>query len=110
MAATKGDKTWRRISVRVSPDDYERLSYWAKRHDMTLSDYLYDAIETMLALENGDLDLPQVGMQRLSQVTEALTALEKSNESLEQVVTKGFESLMGLTRGSAYLADYEPEG
>ena len=46
----------------------------------------------------------------MNQLTEAVQALTKSQESLERVVTSGFDTLIGLTNGDNYLADLDERG
>ena len=100
----------RRVSVRLTEDEYQRVLYWAQRRGLSIDGYLYDALETRIAIENHDYDLDTAEVQRVNQLTEAVQALTKSQESLERVVTSGFDTLIGLTNGDNYLADLDERG
>ena len=34
----------KRITVRISEDDYERLKYWAQREDIKMNDFVQESI------------------------------------------------------------------
>lgn len=97
----------RRVSTRVSAEDYARVAYWADIHGESVSDYLRRAIETQIAFENHDYDLPAIEAQRLNQLVSMMEELIRSNESLANIINSGFESLLGLTRGDSYLNSYD---
>ena len=57
--------------------------------------------------ENLDYDLPTLEIARLNELVDQVAALAKNSANLERVVTTGFDSLIGLTRGDNYLLDDE---
>lgn len=100
-------ETNHRITATVSEDDFQQMTYWAKRRGVSLNEYFKDAVEEKIKRENGDYDLPTLEQQRLNQLTDVVTVLSSNVQSLEQVVTSGFDSLIGLTRGDNYLLQNE---
>ena len=53
----------------------------------------------------GDYELAPLEVQRLNQIIDILTAFSSNVQSLERVVTSGFDSLLSLTKGDNYLLD-----
>lgn len=96
-----------RKTLRFHPDTVQQASYWAKKHDIEENEYLVLAVEEKIARENGDYDLPTLEQYRLNQLIDEIRALSTNQANLEQVVTTGFDSLLGLTRGDSYLLDDE---
>lgn len=98
-----------RVTVTVPEEDFERLKYWAAKHNISINEYVRDAIVLSIRHENKDYDLPTLEIQRLNQLVESLAALSSNIHSLEGVVTSGFESLIGLTRGDNYLLEHQDD-
>jgi len=96
-----------RKTLRLHPDTVQQAGYWAKKREMDENEYLALAIEEKIARENGDYDLPTLEIQRLNQLIDEIRALSTNSANLEAVVTTGFDSLLGLTRGDSYLLDEE---
>ncbi|WP_200811444.1 hypothetical protein [Plantibacter flavus] len=91
----------------MHPDTFQRVTYWASKRELSENEYLVEAIEEKIARENGDYDLPTLEIARLNQLVDELGALSRNTANLERVVTGGFDSLLGLTRGDSYLLDAE---
>lgn len=100
-----GDRV--RKTLRFHPDTIERVRYWSAKRDVPLNDYLVLAVEEKIARENGDYELPTLEQMRLNQLIDEMRALSTNSANLEKVVTSGFDSLLGLTRGDSYLLDEE---
>lgn len=96
-----------RKPVRLHPDTAQRLSYWATKRELSENEYMMLAIEEKIARENGDYELPTLEQYRLNQLLDEVKALSTNSANLERVVTSGFDSLLGLTRGDSYLLDDE---
>lgn len=96
-----------RITATITEDDFQKLSYWSKRNGVSINEYLKEAVEEKIKRENGDYDLPTLEQQRLNQLIDVTTVLSSNIQSLEQIVTSGFDSLIGLTRGDNYLLENE---
>ncbi len=94
--------------VRLNPDDKQRAEYWAdKRGFSSVNEYVAEAVVEKIRRENLDYDLPTLEIARLNELVDQVAALAKNSANLERVVTTGFDSLIGLTRGDNYLLDDE---
>ncbi|MGH3977087.1 MAG: hypothetical protein ACRDS9_27795 [Pseudonocardiaceae bacterium] len=93
--------------LRLDPDLRQRLEYWSSRHGISMNEYATEAVEAAIRRENGDYDLPTLEIARLNQLVDEMRALSTNSANLERVVVRGFESLIGLTRGDNYLLDPE---
>jgi len=97
-----------RFPVRLHIDVKARLEYWAdKRGYSSANEYVVDAIVEKIRRENQDYDLPTLEIARLNQVVDEMRAMSINVANLERVITSGFDSLIGLTRGDNYLLDAE---
>lgn len=94
-----------RTTVRLHDDDRDKLAYFAAKHDMSNNAYLAQALREKIERENGDYDLPTLEIARLHQITDEMRALTISVANLTTVVHRGFDALIGLTRGDSYLLD-----
>ncbi|MDH2390100.1 hypothetical protein QCN29_15125 [Streptomyces sp. HNM0663] len=98
----------RGMFVRLNPDDKQRAEYWAdKRGFSSVNEYVAEALVEKIRRENLDYDLPTLEIARLNELVDQVAALAKNSANLERVVTTGFGSLIGLTRGDNYLLDDE---
>lgn len=94
--------------VRLDPDDKQRVQYWAvKRGFSSVNEYVAEAVVEKIRRENLDYDLPTLEIARLNELVDQIAALAKNSANLERVVTTGFDSLIGLTRGDNYLLNDE---
>jgi hypothetical protein len=109
MSIQTTEKTPDRVRkpVRLHPDTAQRVGYWASKREISENDYITLAIEEKIARENGDYELPTLEQFRLNQLIDETKALSLNVANLETVLTTGFDSLMGLTRGDSYLLDKE---
>ena len=96
-----------RVSLRLDEDTHERLKYWSARKQVSLNTYILDAIDLMIAYENGDYDVPTALMQRINQLTGTVMAVQSSMDNLTTVTINGFDAIVGLARGDNYLAQEE---
>lgn len=95
----------RRISTRLSIDEHARTERWAAEQNMTVSDYLREAILFYNKWNEGNVDLTTLEVQRLNQLIDSMAILASNVHSLEQIAISGFDSLLNLTRGDNYLLD-----
>lgn len=96
-----------RFRLALPESDYERMKYWAAKHEMTEQEYVQEALYHMIRWENKDYDLPVAEIRRLNQLVDIVTVLSQNVKNLENVTISGFESLLGLTRGDNYLLEEE---
>ncbi|MFJ5739979.1 hypothetical protein [Streptomyces microflavus] len=96
------------LFVRLGSDDKQRAAYWADRRGFSsVNEYVAEAVVEKIRRENLDYDLPTLEIARLNELVDQVAALAKNSANLERVVTTGFDSLIGLTRGDNYLLDDE---
>jgi len=94
--------------IRLSADDKQRVQYWADRRGFaSANEYVAEAVAEKIRRENQDYELPTLEIARLNQLIDEIKALSTNQANLEMVITKGFDSLIGLTRGGNYLLDDE---
>lgn len=107
MTTTQAESDTGRVrrQFRIHTDTLERVKYWGAKRDLTENEYFVLAIEEKIARENGDYDLPTLEIMRLNQLIDEMRANSTNVANLEAIVTSGFASLMGLTRGDSYLLD-----
>lgn len=106
VSGSGGDASKRvRVPLRLHPDTKERAKYWASQANISVNEYATEALEEKIRRENGDYDLPTLEIARLGQLTDQIKAQAIEIANLTHVVTTGFASLMGLTRGDNYLLD-----
>lgn len=99
--------TTTRVTTTLDSDDFERLKYWAASHEMSINEYIKQAILFKIQWDNQDYKLAPMEIQRMNQLVDVITVLSSNLRSLEQVVVSGFDSLLGLTRGDNYLLEEE---
>lgn len=92
-----------RISVTIDQKTYEKTQYWADKKHMSLSEYVVEAIIKQIQHETSDFDIPNLAIQRINQNTEALEAMSSNLEQVETMIMRGFDQIIGLTRGDNYL-------
>lgn len=101
------DSKSERHSMRLYPDDFQKLVYWADQFDMDRTEFLIASMHHYIKWRNQDYDLPTAEIQRLNQVVDGLQSLVVSQGSLEQSFTSGINALLGIIRGENYLVDEE---
>lgn len=96
-----------RVAVRLHPVTNQHARYWSDKGGVSLNEYIVEAVEEKIRRENGDYDLPTLEIARLAQLVDEFRSLSTNVANLESVTLRGFDSLMGLTRGDNYLLDPE---
>jgi len=106
MADRVGDPR-KKVQVRLTDDEYQQLTYWAAKDEVSINEWITEAIQRSIKFKNGDYDLLTLEQQRLNQLIDVVTTLSSNVQGLESVITSGFDSLLGLTRGDNYLLEEE---
>jgi ribosomal protein L15 len=107
-ADQNGNDRRERVFFRLSSEERQRAAYWAqKRGFSSVNEYVAEAVAEQIRRENLDYDLPTLEIARINQLVDEVKALSTNLANLERVVTQGFDSLIGLTRGDNYLLDDE---
>lgn len=96
-----------RLTIRIEDEDFEAMERYCKKTGIAMNDFIREAAAFKIAWTQKDYDLAPLEVQRLNQLIEIITSLSYNVKSLEGVVTSGFDSLLGLTRGDNYLLDEE---
>ena len=96
---------YKRVSATVSDKTYQQLDYWSSKKGISINEFLNEAIARAIAWENKDYPIPTMEQARLNQLIDVVHILASNQKSLEQVVTEGFDSLLGLVRGDNYLLE-----
>lgn len=96
-----------RLTLRLAQTDFEKLSYWAKRKEMSVNEFVPFLLEHYIDIENGNYQLPTLEVQRLNQLIESQAVMSRNMQALETIITSGFDSLLSLTRGDNYLLEQE---
>lgn len=109
-AAAGAAKKTTRVTATIDSDTYERLQYWSAAHGVSINEYLREALELKIKHENKDFDVPDLLLQRIGQVIDNLASLNSSTNALQHIVTTGFDSLIGLTRGDNNYLDDSDDG
>lgn len=95
----------KRLNVQLSPEEYEKVRYWADIKGVSLSDYVRDALDMSYKYHCGDFDLPDITIGRINQLVDIITSLSSNIKNLEEITVNGFDSLISLTRGDNYLLE-----
>ena len=96
-----------RITATIDETQYQRVLFWAEANHLSVNEFLKESIDFYIKRQNGDYDLPTLEIARLNQVVGVVATLSANVQSLEDITTRGFGSLLGLTRGNNYLLQDE---
>lgn len=103
-----GNDRRERVFSRLSSEEKQRAEYWAqKRGFASVNEYVAEAVAEKIRRESLDFDIPDILTARINQLIDEVKANSTNTANLERVVTMGFDSLIGLTRGDNYLLDDE---
>lgn len=96
----------KRVQVRVSDNTYERIKYWSESKDMSINEYLLDAIDRQIRFDNKDFDYQDIFIDKMNEIIDTIEMLKQTDDNLANIVVSGFNSLLSLTRGdNNYLRD-----
>lgn len=99
----------RKMSLRLTEDEYDKLNYYSEKWDMTKTDIMLESFEHYIRWVNSDYDLPTAMVQKVNQLTDAMNKLKVSNDNLIKSNNSGFETLIGFYRGENYLSEIDEE-
>lgn len=108
MSGNPGTRN-RKMSLRLTEDEFERLDYYSKKWGKTKTDIMLDSFDHYHRWVNADYDIPTAEIQRLNQVVDVVNRLVVSQENLERSTISGIESIIGFVRGENYLSDLDEE-
>lgn len=97
----------KRVTATIDAKTYERIQFWSESKGISMNQFLSDAIDLAIDFENRRFPMTTMEMARMDQLIDGFKSLASNVNSLEHVITSGFDSLIGLTRGDNYLLDYD---
>ena len=107
MARKPEDK---RVTATIDVDTYDKMQYIADKKNISISEFLRDAIDLKIRYENEDYyPLAKIEAQRINQIVDHISVLSSNIRNLENVTIEGFSSLLNLTKGDNYLYDEEED-
>lgn len=95
----------RKMSLRLTEDENDRLNYYSEKWDMSKTDLLLVSFEHYIRWVNSDYDLPRAETRRMNELVDIMNRMVVSQQNLEKSTVSGFETLIGLNRGDNYLID-----
>lgn len=99
----------RRLTVRLSDDEFDRLSYWAGKANLSINEFILLMLDRWVDIENGNYQLPTLEAARLNQLIDVVIGLSNNIQTLETISINGFDSLLKLTKGDNYLLEADAE-
>lgn len=114
MAAAKnraGEMMDHRLTLRLSENDFERLSYWAKRAgEPSINQFIPDLLDLWVDIQNGNYQIPTLEQKRLNQLVDVIKGLSIDIKNLQETTSTGFTTLTQMTKGDNYLFDENEDG
>lgn len=104
---SNGSNRNRKMSLRLTEDEYDKLSHYAEKWDMTKTDVILESFEHYVRWVNSDFDIPTAMVQKVNQLTDRMDKLTVSHNNLVKSNNSGFETLIGFYRGENYLSDID---
>lgn len=93
----------KRLSGRISDDEYDKLTYYADKLGVSKVDFLMYSMNHTIKWMNQDYDLPTAEVKRLNQLIDSQEKLVEEVSQLQAVMLNSFNALFGFMRGSSPL-------
>lgn len=87
----------KRITVRLSEEDYDRIKHFAKREDTSVNQFIIDAANHYADWILKDFDVPTAEVKRLNQLIESMNRLTASSEAVHSTVINAVDSIYNMT-------------
>lgn len=87
----------KRITVRLSEAEYDRIKHFAQREDISVNQFVIDSTNHYADWILKDFDVPTAEVKRLNQIVEAVNRLNDTNSSLTELITSVTESFYTMT-------------
>lgn len=98
-----------RISATIDKDIDSEIKLLAKKHGMSKSEWLVNAINIRIEEEHSQFGVAGLAAQRLNQIQDAVVNLTKRDEKLAQYIEDLIKMMTTLVSGESYLDDDEDE-
>lgn len=97
----------RKMSLRLTEDEHDKLDHYAAKWGMTKTDLLLEGFDHYIKWVNSDYDLPTAEITRMNQMVDAVNRLAVNQQNTEKSVINGFNAMLGLARGENQFSDKE---
>ena len=102
MAVAKGNE---RISVTVDAKTKARVDYWADQKDITVNQFVKDAIYLAIDFENNNFPMTTITESRIAELIDAVNGLSANQATLEETIKSFINMMIQMTKGDNYLLD-----
>mgnify|MGYP002523431040 CR=1 FL=1 len=78
-----GDKNMvddKRFSVRMTEDQFDKLSYWGEKEEISRNAFVVEAINHYIGFLNNDYDVPNALVERVNQLVDVISMLASNQE------------------------------
>lgn len=96
-----------RVTATLPPEMMMRAGYWAKKHDMSINQYLVYALEQFIRWDESDHTKPTKEAERLNLCVDTIEELASYIHGLQTAVSSGFDALSEATRGDSVFLKQE---
>ncbi len=96
---TKEVSKVRKMSVRFPEEAMKQVESWAKLRQVSINDWITDAIYLKLSHENGHYNVPDIMTARMNQLLTAQEAGSRQLENIENLVMQLFQTVLSLENG-----------
>lgn len=107
LSETVSQRKTERVTLRLTPEELTYLNYWADKLDVTKTELITQSVSHYVGWIQSDYDIPTALTAQINVLTNAIAAMESSNNNLSKIVISGFDSMLTLSRGDSYLMDPE---
>ena len=90
-----------RVTATLPPEMMMRACYWAKKHDMSINQYLVYALEQFIKWDGADHTKPTKETERLNLCVDTIEELAGYIHGLQTAIDSGFDALSEATRGDS---------
>jgi hypothetical protein len=88
-----------RVTVTLPADMLMRLSYWSKKHGVTINQYVADAVALSVKKNAEGYTTPTQECERVNKCCELVLAANDAVNSMNKTIISGFDTLLSVTRG-----------
>lgn len=96
-----------RVTATLPPEMIMRAGYWAKKHDMSINQYLVYALEQFIKWDGADHAKPTKEAERLNLCVDTVEELAGCIHGLQTAIDSGFDALSEATRGDSVFLKHE---
>ena len=94
-----------RLTIRMNADLKASAEYYRRRKNITLQEYILNALEEKIARENGDFDSSSLMIAKLNAVIDGLNALYDNQEQLTDIITETVHAVSRAMHAASWLEE-----